>query len=378
MSGSGTGRILVVDDNLQNRKLVEACLAQAGYSVVLAESGMEALCLFEERTPDMVLLDVGMPGMDGFETCTRMRAMRGGNEVPIVFVTGLTDLGSHHRAMASGADDFLSKPVNRTELLLRVRSLLWIRKLRGELNAGYDLIRSQRDALLTAQQQREGLTSLVIHDLKSPLSTILFNAEALVDTCTGEDGEAARQIVAASLSMSRMVMNLLDISRSEDGALVPNMGDVDLAALARDLGRSHPMRETRHPLEIESAKVHIEADADLLRRLLENLIDNAKKYSPENSSIRLEIALAEPGWVELRVRDQGAGIPLELREKIFEKYARLEADAAEHAASSRGLGLTFCRLAAEAHGGAIRVDDNLPHGSCFHVRLPVSRNSLAA
>jgi len=378
VSGSGTGRILVVDDNLQNRKLVEACLAQAGYSVVLAESGMEALCLFEERTPDMVLLDVGMPGMDGFETCTRMRAMRGGNEVPIVFVTGLTDLGSHHRAMASGADDFLSKPVNRTELLLRVRSLLWIRKLRGELNAGYDLIRSQRDALLTAQQQREGLTSLVIHDLKSPLSTILFNAEALVDTCTGEDGEAARQIVAASMAMSRMVMNLLDISRSEDGALVPRIAKVALHELANELREGQALRDDRQTLEIESAQLTIDGDAELLRRMIENLLDNAKKYSPAGTTIRLGIEPVDTAWVEIRVTDQGAGIPPEMRDRIFEKYARLERESAEYAESSRGLGLTFCRLAAEVHGGRIWVDDNPQGGCAFHVRIPISHQLRAS
>ncbi len=238
------GNILVVDDNLQNRELAAGHLVSSGYTATLAENGEEGLRLFHQRPADLVLLDVMMPGMDGFETCARLRRLPGGSDISVVFLTALTDLGSHQRAMNSGADDFLTKPINRTELLLRVRSLLWIKRLKDELRDGYDLIRSQRDALLSAQRQREELAQLVVHDLKNPLTSIIGNGYWLAETCTdSEQARASSQIVQAASAMHRMVMNLLDISRSEDGAMVPKIFERGSGGDARgDQGRADGAR----------------------------------------------------------------------------------------------------------------------------------------
>src|SRR5215831_19206357 len=178
-----------------------------------------------------------MPGMDGFETCRRIRAMPEACDVPVLFLTALGDLATHRAALDSGADDFLTKPINRTELLIRVRSLLRIRQLSDELQRNYDVIRAQRDALLAAQRQKEELTALIVHDLKNPLSSILSN----VQFCVGQKGlgdeerESLRDVLRASQSMVRMVMNLLDVSRSEDGALVPRMTPFELPALLEEV-----------------------------------------------------------------------------------------------------------------------------------------------
>src|SRR5262249_44901630 len=162
------------------------------------------LALFEKLAPDLVLLDVLMPGLDGFETCRQLRQLKGGSEVAVVFVTALSDFGSHQRAMASGADDFLSKPLNRTELLLRVRSPFGIKRLKDELKTGYELIRSQRDALLVAHRQREDLTAMVVHDLKNPLTSILANAQALVELAESDEvREGAVDIVDSAAAMHR-------------------------------------------------------------------------------------------------------------------------------------------------------------------------------
>src|SRR4029077_6880065 len=165
--------ILVVDDNLQNREVAEGHLVGAGYAVIQAEGGEEALPMLEARRPDLVLLDVLMPGIDGFEPCRRIRLLPVVGDTPILFLTALGDLTTHKAALDSGADDFLTKPINRTELLIRVRSLLRIKQLGDELKRNYDVIRSQRDALLVAQRQKEELTALIVHDLKNPLSSIL-------------------------------------------------------------------------------------------------------------------------------------------------------------------------------------------------------------
>lgn len=141
-------KILVVDDNAANSPLAEAHLVAAGYAVQLAEGGEQGIAAFEEWQPGLVLLDILMPGMDGFETCKRLKKLPAGKDVPVVFLAALSDLSAHEQAMESGADDFLTIPINRTELLIRVRLLLSVKHLRDELNQGYDLIRSQRDALV--------------------------------------------------------------------------------------------------------------------------------------------------------------------------------------------------------------------------------------
>jgi two-component system sensor histidine kinase/response regulator len=378
-----TPTILVVDDNLQNREVAEGHLVAAGYLAVQAESGEEALALLQGggQRPDLILLDVLMPGLDGFETCRRIRALPGGTRIPVLFLTALGDLGTHKAALDSGADDFLTKPINRTELLIRVRSLLRIKALSDEQTRHLEVISRQRDALVEAQRQKEELTALIVHDLKNPLSSILSNVQyALGQDALGPDErDSLRDVLRASQSMVRMVMNLLDVSRSEDGALVPHLSEFELPALlgevSSEMERRIEDKGQKLVLAVAPDVRAMTADRDLVRRILENLVDNAYKYGPRRATIRIEAALlpaasgGAPEAVELRVRDEGEGIPLAFRQKIFEKYARVEGRAAHEVRNSHGLGLVFCRRAVEIHGGQIWVEENSARGSCFCVRL---------
>jgi signal transduction histidine kinase len=384
--------ILVVDDNLQNREVAEGHLVGAGYQAVQAESGEAALALLESGAgrPDLVLLDVLMPGLDGFETCRRIRALPDGSRLPILFLTALGDLGTHKAALDSGADDFLTKPINRTELLIRVRSLLRIKALSDEQTRNLAVISSQRDALIEAQRQKEELTALIIHDLKNPLSSILSNVQFALGqgTLGADERDSLRDVLRASQSMVRMVMNLLDVSRSEDGALVAHLTDFELPALLREVSSEMERRiedkQQRLELAVAPAVSAIHADRDLLRRILENLVDNAYKYGPRRATIRVEAALlpaggaSAPDTVELRVRDEGEGIPVAFRQKIFEKYARVDGRPAHEVRNSHGLGLVFCRRAVEIHGGQIWVEANAGRGSCFCVRLGLRPGARAA
>jgi two-component system sensor histidine kinase/response regulator len=312
--------------------------------------------------------------------------------VPILFLTALGDLGTHKAALDSGADDFLTKPINRTELLIRLRSLLRIRRLSDELRRNYEVIRSQRDELLTVQRQRLELATLIVHDLKNPLSSILSNVEYLNATAgiPERERESLADVLRASRSMFRMVMNLLDVSRSEDGALVPRCAEFDVAALLTEISSEtvHRLEEKGQTLtvSVDPAVGAIVADRDLVRRVVENLLDNSHKYSPRNGRISLDVAAvafdAGDGnppvpAIDLRVRDEGAGIPADYRTRIFEKYVRVEERGVIEPRNSQGLGLVFCRTAVEAHGGRIWVEDNGVRGSCFCLRLPRTTRVVA-
>jgi signal transduction histidine kinase len=384
--------VLVVDDNFQNREVAEGHLVGAGYQAVQAESGEAALAMLQSPSPrpDLILLDVLMPGLDGFETCRRIRALPGGTNIPILFLTALGDLGTHKAALDSGADDFLTKPINRTELLIRVRSLLRIKALSDEQARNLTVISQQRDALVEAHRQKEELTALIVHDLKNPLSSILSNVQyALSQAGLGdEERDSLRDVLRASQSMVRMVMNLLDISRSEDGALEPHLTEFDLSALltevVSEMERRIEDKEQKLALKLSADVRIMKADRDLVRRIVENLVDNAYKYGPRRATIHVEAALlpanggGTPDTVELRVRDEGEGIPVAFRQKIFEKYARVQGRPAHEVRNSHGLGLVFCRRAVEVHGGQIWVEENAGKGSCFCVRLALQPGAVDA
>jgi len=256
-----------------------------------------------------------------------------------------------------------------------VRSLLALKKVRDELRAGYDLIRAQRDALVTANKQREELTAFLVHDLKNLLQGLLANAEFLVDCedVRGAAREAVHDVRIGATSMYRMVLNLFDIQRSEDGSLVPRLSVIDVGSLL-DAVRAEFMRRAAErgiklEMFVETTTPKLRADRDLLRRLLENLLDNAMRYSPANGTVRVS-TFGQDDAIELRVQDDGPGVPAEHRERIFEKFVRLGDAAARASHRNRGLGLAFCRLAASVHGGRVWVEDAEPRGSRFCVRIP--------
>lgn len=379
-----TAHILVVDDAPQNRLLAEARLSGAGYRVTQAESGEAAIAAFEREVPDLVLLDVRMPGLDGFETLERLRALPHGPNVPVVFLTAFDDEDTHRRALAAGVDDFLSKPLRPTELLIRVRSLLRLSTAMHKLHDSHALVSAQRDALLHARQLRERLSAFIVHDLKIPLQNISAATE-VVQRRAENDGvqRAAGMIQRGCTDMNRMVLDLLDVARAEDGHLTVQKTDFDLRSLLDDVvertratrGQGATVRlETMYDLE----DPRIQGDPELLRRVIENLLDNAFRYSPAQSSIRVSAAKRQ-GQIDILVRDEGPGIPEEHRERVFDMYERLEE---RRDRSGRGLGLVFCRAAVEAHGGAIWIDPPDGRGAVFHVRLSTrpdaQRSNMAA
>jgi two-component system sensor histidine kinase/response regulator len=365
--------ILVVDDTLQNRLLAEARLVTAGYRVTQAASGEEGLAVFAAEPPDLVLLDVRMPGLDGFDTLKRLRELPHGPDVPVVFLTALDDEDTHRRALQGGADDFLTKPLRPTELLIRVRSLLRLRQAMRSLHESHELVSTQRDALIRARDLRERLSAFIIHDLKSPLSNISAATDLLARRVDNDNARRTISLIQRGCSdMNRMVMNLLDIARTEDGQLQLQTKEFDLRGMLDDVieriratrGQFHDAVQFETEYDLDSSC--IQGDPELLRRVIENLIDNALRYSPARAAIHVHAEKRE-GQVDILVRDEGPGIPHEHRERVFEMYERLND---HHDRAGRGLGLVFCRAAVEAHGGAIWIDDQLEgQGATFHVRL---------
>ena len=226
------------------------------------------------------------------------------------------------------------------------------------------------------EKLKEQLVGLLVHDLKSPLGAVLVNVSYL---SSGHSDETERsdllaEVIAATQAMHRMVMDMLDVMRVDERGLVPKRRLVDIGSLLNEAARTAvaQARTSGHRIHVEPPVRAIEAsvDPDLLRRMLENLLDNALKYAPASTSVVVRAELFG-GQLTLEVIDHGPGIPEHERERIFEPYARLRRDGENKVRQSRGLGLAFCKLAVEAHGGRISVHNRLPQGATFTVQIPI-------
>jgi signal transduction histidine kinase len=362
-----TVTVLVVDDNAANRALAQATLEDEGYRVVLADDGEQGIAAFAREHPDCILLDVRMPGIDGPTACQRIRALPGGAEVPVIFVTALRDVDTFDRAVGAGGDDYLTKPFRPSELVTRVNAAVKLRRLAAERSTLFAELRHQRDAAQRLQLQKEELVAYVVHDLKNPVNAIGLLADLLLRDKDGSarSKRAGEKLRDESRNLLRMITTLLDIARADAGQLAPARQPVDLDALTAEVVAALELRAqtlaVRLVRDVRAPTAH--ADPELLRRVLENLVDNAIRHAPEASEI-VVATRAVDGGVELRVSDQGAGVPVELRATIFERFV-----GAGDARSNRGLGLTFCKLVVEAHGGRIWIEDATP-GAAFCVWIP--------
>ncbi|HEX7665672.1 MAG TPA: HAMP domain-containing sensor histidine kinase, partial [Polyangiaceae bacterium] len=229
----------------------------------------------------------------------------------------------------------------------------------------------ERDSLVSLVRKEEEHASLVVHDLKSPLTNILFSAQFLSEEAQDEEKrEAAEGILSSVRHLHRLVMSLLDLGQAGDDVAL-KLETTDIGGVLHDVANEATTRlralgrEVRVRSELAST---IDVDATMIRRVVENLVDNAIKYS--RGTITLE-ARDHDGDIQIDVRDEGEGIPAGERVRVFERCKRLDRDVAIDR-TSRGLGLAFCKLAVEAHGGRIWIDDNRPRGAVFHVRLPTA------
>jgi signal transduction histidine kinase len=364
--------ILVVDDNETNRALAKNTLEDEGYRVVLAKGGVEAIAAFENERPDCILLDIRMPDLDGFAVCERIRALPGGQETSILFLTALRDVDTFDHAVRSGGNDYLTKPIRPSDLVLRVQSALKVRRLTAEVREHFELLKRQRDDMQRLQLQKERLMAFVVHDLKNPVNSMDLHAQVLQRNreLPASVQDSVSQIRAGARQLGRMILNLLDVSKADEGQLVPKRSNVDLRRVvgdvAYDLGIDAQERGVTLRVSLEMDQIH--ADYELLRRMLANLVENAIRYAPPATSV--SITSARTGErTELRVADAGRGIPLEMREKIFSPFVQVEFGERVAAHTTRGLGLTFCKLVVEAHGGRIWVEDGAP-GTVFCVMIP--------
>jgi signal transduction histidine kinase/HPt (histidine-containing phosphotransfer) domain-containing protein len=370
--GATASTVLLVDDTAENLELLVETLGDE-HELLAALDGEAALRLAREALPDLVLLDVMMPGLDGYEVCRRLRDDPLTGEVPVIFLTALADGDHEGRGLALGAVDYVSKPFDPTLVRARVRNQVQLQRSRLELARQRDASRDALAALQQAEQLRDDLVQMVAHDLRSPLMSISGSLQlALLEQPTLQPAvaELLEQALTASGRLNELISSFLDVSRLEEGRLPVELSELDLRdcvhAAQRQLGGLLVGRRVQ--LRLPAHPVLLRADQALSERIVQNLLGNALKFTPHEGLIQVEL-VEEPGWAHLTVRDDGPGIPESHHHLIFEKFGQVEARR-EGRRSSTGLGLTFCKLATVAQGGSIEVESRPGEGAAFHVRWP--------
>jgi signal transduction histidine kinase len=352
--------ILIVDDIPANLLLLSGMLKERGYRVRPVTDSEEALQAAQRVPPDLILLDVTMPGMNGYELCERMKADPTLKEIPVIFISALTDTIDKVRAFKAGGVDYMTKPFQIDEVSARVQTHLDLRRQKRALQGSYDRLK-ELDLL------KDNLTNMIVHDMRSPLSSVVFALDFIKLDLPSNIAfflKAARD--NASL-LIEMVNQLLDISRLEANQMPLNKTECELVPLCqRAIDSVSSLAGERRFSLLSAESVPAICDAELIRRVVSNLIGNAVKFTSTTGEISVSV-MRDSSRVRVAVTDNGPGVPAEYHQKIFEKFGQVKG---ENKKLGTGLGLTFCKLAVEAHGGTIGVKSQPGEGSTFWFELP--------
>ena len=371
--------ILIVDDDERNIRLLSALLGPEGFEVLPALSGKEALELVSKTEPDLILLDIMMPDMDGYEVCRILKSKEETRIIPIVMVTSLSDREDKLKAVEVGADEFLTKPVDKTELIIRVKSLLRMKSYHDELVRSYRTLELQNRRLSELERTKEELTHMVIHDLSNPLLAISGIFELLLmrnDNFTENQINLFKKGLSSCEQIKSMIQNMLDIYRMEEGKIELHRVGTDIVQITKQTIEmfllSLELKEIKLTLSSEENLPRVMVDPVMINRTISNLLSNAIKYTPRGGEIKLKLFYdSNINSICFQIEDSGEGIPAEYREKIFDRFEQIKMRHKGIISGSCGLGLAFCRLAVGAHGGRIWVEGNDSKGSKFCFTIPV-------
>lgn len=357
-------KVMIVDDELSMRTHIKMMLENQGYDLQLLENGEQLIQrLAEGELPDLIILDVIMPGLDGFSICKKIKTNHRWQPIPVIMVTVMDAKEALVKGSESGADDFLQKPVNKLELQTRVRSMLRIKE--------------QYDQLDRILHLREELSNMVVHDMSSPITSIQLHAALLEEQLNEpEQKEHLAMIKMASDRLDSFVNDMLMMAKLEQSKLHLNRSKIDVCEMARNAEKHFSImaksKNIQLNVKVPDTPINLNIDANLFSRVFANLLANALQYSPPESAVTLQLDYVRSPkdsrhHLKIQVKDQGSGIPEADRQRIFNKFEVV--DLKKKGVKQIGLGLTFCKMVVDAHEGHIFVQANEPQGSIFVVEI---------
>jgi signal transduction histidine kinase len=362
--------ILVVDDTPANLQMLADMLKKRGYRARPVPSGRLAIQAAKVDPPDLILLDINMPVMDGYQVCAELKKDRLLASIPVIFISAYGEPLDKIRAFSAGGVDYITKPFHVEEVEARVAVHLQLRQQQRAL-----------ELTLAKQQELEGMRDsmvhMIVHDLRTPLTAVFNYLDLVREQEAGFISPESMQNLDLAMKASRwmvqMVTVLLDASKIEAGQMNLRFVSCDVGdVLAEAIDAIRSLAEEKNVTYCR-AEVRASVDRDAIVRVVQNLVSNALKLTPPGGEVKVALHGNEES-LRIEVSDHGPGIAAEHHPKIFEKFGQLDTNVRQSIASS-GLGLYFCKLAVEAHGGRIGVDSQVGQGSTFWLELPLHRPS---
>ncbi len=382
-AGASAGFLLVVDDIEANRDVLCRRLKRQGYTSATAENGRQALEMLRAEAFDLVLLDIMMPEMDGFQALEQIKADPNLQHIPVIMISALSELDSVVRCIEMGAEDYLPKPFNPVLLRARIGASLEKKRAHDRETRLFEQLQANFKRLQELEKLRDDLTHMIIHDLRTPLSSVIMGMQTLdvVGDLNQDQREMMQIAVAGGETLLGMINDLLDVEKLESGTMQLDYAQLipaELVAFAESQVASLAQNRELHLVcRIAADLPTFRGDENKLRRVLVNLLGNALKFTPSGGTVTLEAhANTHENTIVFSVSDTGEGIPPEAFGRIFQKFGQVETRRGGRMMST-GLGLTFCKLAVEAHGGHIGVESSPGKGStfCFSIPLESPANS---
>lgn len=365
-----SGTLLIVDDSRANLQLLETLLASQGYVIHLAENGQKALEMAHAVAPDLILLDVMMPEMNGYEVCLHLKEQDDLRDIPVIFISALDEVMDKVMGFRVGGVDYIVKPFQVEEIIARIDTHLELRWKRWEIER---LREWEQNYYQKIMELKNDLVSTASHNIKTPLSNILNGVHLLRKTANLPPKQAkyVDMVQQGAERISALIKDLLDLTWVEASLNVQTERVSVMAFLQKIVDEaSFEAQKKNHRLQLvpSEADCTIRVVPDRLSQAIENLLSNAIKYTPSEGTITVSIE-SRPREVEIRVTDTGLGIPPEDIPYIFDKFFRVQRP--EHLQQpGSGLGMAIVQAIVEQHNGRIKVESELGKGSTFTIILP--------
>ncbi len=362
-----TPTILIADSDQSSRAVMVQHLEAQGFIIQEFESGIDLMGSVESEPPDLIICDWHIPDLDGPEICRILRADERYEHLYLILITSTPEDKELVLASDMGANDFISKPIEPSELLVRVRTGLRITKMQGDLL-------NQNQSLNQLNQFKSDMVAFASHELKTPIAVMRISLEML-RLEEAEEGKAELLDIVDNQvgTLSELVSNFLNLRKLEEGQLEYNCRPLDLKPLVdRAVQAIEPVTRLKNQVVcVNTDSINVLADQEKLRQVIVNLLSNASKYSPNDTRIIIQMHQGAKD-VLLGLIDEGPGIPAEKQPQLFRRYAQLQGDYKDERFVGTGLGLVLCQEFIQGMGGSMGVHSQ-GRGSCFWVQIPLAQ-----
>ncbi len=366
-------KILIVDDNTQNLSILGNILMAGNYSVQIAQNGKQCINLAHKKQPDLILLDINMPEMSGFEVCEYLKNNTQTAAIPIIFLTAYTETDSVVKGFSLGAVDYVTKPFREKELLSRVKTHL-------ELKRAHEKLKEQNDILEALNSTKDKLFSIIAHDLRSPVGLMMNLFEILPNHSFSE--EKFQSIIKSEINLAKstyfLLENLLNWARHNMGEIKFEPNNANLIDIINEVLKVLKTQANQKNIDLSvdyRGNCYAFADKNMLLLIIRNLLTNAIKFTPEKGDITIRVNDEDNNRVKISVIDNGEGIAKENIRKILNQDEFYSTYGTNNESGS-GLGLKLVKGFIEKNNSELIIDSEPGKGSCFSFILPASQNKV--